>query len=88
MKLTKHLRGSGIKFCTVIMIIPLVSGCSIASRASDKGHTDQPALPVIQDVYERSVQKEVYSPGGRRTERLNIPEPSLEPQNLLRDAPQ
>lgn len=88
MTVRKHLRLAGIRICTVLLSIPLLSGCSISSRVSEEtGEIHEPASPVLQNVYDRSVNKDVYTPGAGRGERL-IPEPSLKPQDPLRDSSQ
>lgn len=85
MFVSKHLRVGGIRICTILLTVPLLSGCSIASRAVEPDPIQQPASPVMRNVYERSVEKDVYSPDGRRVERV-IPDPSLDSQDHLQDA--
>lgn len=85
MCVSKHLRDSGIRICTILLTVPLFSGCSIPSRPVESENIKQPASPVMRQVYERSVEKDVYSSDGRRGEKI-IPEPSLELQDHLQDA--
>lgn len=88
MIMRKHFRAIGMKLCTALLSISLFTGCSIATRVSEEMNPkEQPASPVIQDVYEQSVQKDVYSTGGRSGQRL-IPMPSLESQDPLLNSAQ
>lgn len=85
MCVSKHLRDGGIRICTILLTVSLFSGCSIPSRSVEPENIKQPATPVMRQVYERSVEKDVYSSDGRRGEKI-IPEPSLETQDHLQDA--
>ncbi|MGM1049982.1 MAG: hypothetical protein ACQEXX_28155 [Bacillota bacterium] len=86
MMVRKHLRLSGIGICTVLLAVPMFGGCSISSRSSvEMENLQAPSAPVLQNVYDRSVDKDVYSSGRGRGESL-IPEPSLKPQDSLRDS--
>lgn len=86
MKFLKHLRLGSVVICTVLLTVLILGGCSISSRSSiEMDHLQVPAAPVLQNVYDRSVNTDVYSPGRGRGEKL-IPEPSLKPQDSLRNS--
>lgn len=80
----KHLGDGVIRICTILLSVLLFSGCSIPSRTVESENINQPTSPVMIHVYERSVEKDVYSSDGRRGEKI-IPEPSLEMEDHLQD---
>ncbi|WP_152669196.1 hypothetical protein [Paenibacillus sp. DMB20] len=74
----------GKRSFALLLLFPLLSGCSISGRTSvDMDPLQSPVSPVLKDVYDRSVEKDVYAPGGRG-ERL-FPDPVLEPESMLKD---
>ncbi|WP_422660439.1 hypothetical protein ACK8P5_08130 [Paenibacillus sp. EC2-1] len=84
MCVSKHLRDGVIRICTILLSVLLFSGCSIPSRNVEPENIKPMTSPVMIHVYERSVEKDVYSSDGRRGEKI-IPEPSLETQDHLQD---
>ncbi|NMO94708.1 hypothetical protein [Paenibacillus lemnae] len=69
-----------------MLLFPLLSGCSISGRGEEHLPVmDGPASPVHKDVYDRSVQEEVYSSGSRVERLIQEPTLELEPPSPLRD---
>ncbi|WP_106768233.1 hypothetical protein [Paenibacillus faecalis] len=84
MNILKQLRSGSIIIVTMLLTIPMLGGCSIPSRWSGELNDLQaPASPVLQNVYDRSVDVDVYSSG--RHEQF-VPEPSLEAPDSLQEA--
>ncbi|WP_054955086.1 hypothetical protein [Paenibacillus dakarensis] len=84
----KFLHRSSAQLFTVFLAVLWLSGCSIPSRVlPETQETVQPAAPVLRDVYERSVNKDVYSRDSRRGESI-LPEPSMLQEAPIRDSTQ